>query len=196
MEAGAGNPGAAMEAERALSYWKPEVALFVGVAGGIKDVVLGDVVAADEIYNYHAGKAKDEFKPRPDVGKGAYRLVQKAKATATLGQWRSRIESGDEPKALVEPIAAGEQVVASTKSATYEFIRKTYGRAVAVEMEGAGFLRSAYANHSVEALVIRGISDLIDDKEETDRNLWQPRAAANAAAFAFELLANLPVKTA
>jgi nucleoside phosphorylase len=191
---GAGNPGAAAEAERAITRWHPEFVLFVGVAGGIKGVELGDVVAATEVYGYHAGKALDEFKPRPDVWKSAYGLVSQARAAALEENWQARIvgPTGGWPKAIVEPIAAGEQVVASTRSATYLFIREAYSRAVAVEMEGAGFLRAAYGNQQVEALVVRGISDMLGDKEQADQDGWQPVAAGNAAAFAIEILANLP----
>jgi nucleoside phosphorylase len=36
--------------------------------------------------------------------------------------------------------------------------------------------------------VIRGISDLLDDKEESDRDGWQHRAADHAARFAIQIL--------
>ena len=82
---GAGNAGAAFEAERAVRHFDPEVTLFVGVAGGIKDVEIGDVVAASEIYLYHSGKAADDFISRPAVDKASYALVERAKQEAISG---------------------------------------------------------------------------------------------------------------
>lgn len=189
---GAGNAGAAFEAERAVRQFDPDVTLFVGVAGGIKDVALGDVVAATDVYGYHSGKAGEMFTPRPDVGKSSYALVQRAQVEAQSGNWLARRRDGEgEPSAVVAPIAAGEQVVASTRAETYAFIRAHYDRAVAIEMEGRGFLAALHANQKVGALVVRGISDLIDAKAASDAEGWQDRASANAAAFAFAVLAKL-----
>jgi nucleoside phosphorylase len=189
---GAGNAGAAFEAERAVRQFDPEVTLFVGVAGGIKDVALGDVVAATDVYGYHSGKAGDTFTARPNVGTSSYALVQRAQIESQSGDWLARRGQRDgEPAVVVAPIAAGEQVVASTRSETYEFIRAHYDRAVAVEMEGRGFLEALHANQKVAALVVRGISDLLDAKDATDDEGWQERASDNAAAFAFEVLAKL-----
>ncbi len=191
VETGAGTAAAAVEAERALTWFEPQVILFVGVAGGVKDVRLGDVVVSNMVYGYERGKDVEEgFLPRPDVHRATYALLQRAKADARKDEWKRRLpaSTGGEPQVFVGPIAAGEKVVAGQKTAVAQFLARQYSDSLAVEMEGIGFLAAAYSQ-DVEALVVRGISDLLVGKSEADAAGSQPRAAAHAAAFAFELLA-------
>ncbi len=197
VEIGQGNPAAALEAERAIQHFAPDVILFIGIAGGIKDVVLGDVVAGTKIYEYESGKDEVAFKPRPNLAISSYRLEQRARAEAKKGKWIRRIKtkqiSSSTPSALVGPIAAGAKVLASLRSATSAFIRSQYSDALAVEKEGYGFLAAVHANPGIEALVVRGISDLIDDKGQSDAEGTQEIAAKNASAFAFEVLASFDI---
>jgi nucleoside phosphorylase len=192
-EIGPGNVTAALESQRAINYFQPDVLMFVGVAGGIKDVSLGDVVAATKVYAYESGKAAEDFHTRPEIGLSGYGLTNRARAEARKKGWRSRRKgsgsSDDQTKVFVGPIAAGEKVVASTSSDVFRLIRHHYNDALAVEMEGRGVLAAAHSNYGVEALVVRGISDLIDDKANADAKGSQTLASINASAFAFEVLA-------
>ena len=198
VEIGAGNEGAAMEAERAISHFAPEVSFFVGVAGGVKDVKIGDVVVATRVYGYESGAAKRVFEPRPSVAEAAYSLVQRARAEAKKEDWLERLKgnrTGPAPRVLVGPIAAGEKVVKSTRAEVYKFLKQNYGDALAVEMEGRGFLKAAHAN-AANAIIVRGISDLINNKGRSDASGSQEIASDNAAAFTFEMLAKLTLNNA
>lgn len=190
LEIGAGNPGAGIETERAITFWNPDFVCFVGVAGGLKDVRLGDVVASSSVVGYEGGKAKDELLVREEHIPSTYSLEQLAKSIRRLDGWTQRILSPTEeiPKCKVGKIAAGEKVVASTKSEAYHLIASHISDALAVDMEGLGFLKATFQNRT-NAIVIRGISDLIDNKASSDGKGYQEIASRNAAAFAFEMIA-------
>lgn len=83
VEIGSGNPGGALESERSIAYFDPEVLLFVGLAGGIKDAALGDVVASTKVYGYESGRAEQTFKPRSEIGLSVYNLEQRVRAEAS-----------------------------------------------------------------------------------------------------------------
>jgi nucleoside phosphorylase len=197
VEVGPGNPSAAVEAERAIGYFSPDVIFFVGVAGGIKDVTIGDVVAATEVYSYEFGKAGETFRTRPKSRDADYGLEQRARAEARKGGWLQRLARVPDPapKVFVGPIAAGEKVIASQQSAIFQLLRSHYEDAIAVEMEGFGFLLAVRGHKQVDAIVIRGISDLIDGKAKADRGGSQEMAACHASAFAFQLLAKFQTIT-
>lgn len=197
---GAGGTATAAEAERAIMHFKPHVILFVGVAGGLKDVALGDVVVATKVYGYESGKvAEQQFKSRPEVGQSSHLMVQRAHAEARKTDWLQRIQPlkatmCSAPRVFVGPIAAGEKLLASTKSDLYDLLQSTYEDALAIEMESHGFLQATYRHSGMEALIVRGISDLIDNKSEVDKQGSQQVAASNASAFAFEILAKLDIQ--
>ncbi len=194
VEAGPGNHRTAVLASAAISLYHPPIALFVGVAGAIKDAELGDVVVASKVYGYESGKdTATGFKERPDLQRSAHPIEQRARAMCKRNEWRQRLDPNikhNDPSLFVAPIAAGEKVVSSQRSATAKFLKRHYSDALAVEMEGRGFLEAAHVN-SVIGTVVRGISDLLSKKERADKAGSQNVAADAASAVAFELLAKL-----
>jgi nucleoside phosphorylase len=194
-EVGVGNASAAAVTERAIRHFDPHVALFVGVAGGVKDVALGDVVVATKVYGYESGKEDPKgFKPRAEVFRTSHEIEQRGRALGKRDNWRNRFDPSIEhgtPRIVVGPIAAGEKIVATSAKGTARRLSQLYGDAVAVEMEGRGFLEGLQLNSEVRGGVIRGISDLLDGKAQADKAGWQQRAADAASAAAFEILSGL-----
>src|SRR5258708_8573949 len=168
---GRGGYGAATETERAIEFYKPDLVLFVGVAGGRKDVKHGDVVDATKVYAYESGKADIIFQTRPEVGRPSYRLEQRAEAEAAKKDWLRHLRGklpNPPPSVYVGPIAAGESVITSLDSATEKLLQTSYNDTLAVEMEGHGFLEAVHrTDRQIEALIIRTISHPITDKSQT-----------------------------
>ncbi len=78
-QAGKEKPAKDVQLERAVRLFAPEIALFLGVAGGRKDVARGDVVAAETIYDYEWGKStRTGYEPRMRTHHPAHRLLQRA----------------------------------------------------------------------------------------------------------------------
>lgn len=194
VEVGPGNIDASVLTTITATELQPPVTLMVGIAGGVKDLRLGDVVASSKVYWAESGKSLDhEVRTRPDLGTVSPALVQLARQVAADDRWQERIRPDTArdrlPQAIVAPIVAGERVVASSQSEDAKKIRQTFGDAVAVAMEDFGVTRASAIRGASETIAIRSASDLLDGKSEADVAGSQPVASAHAAAFAFELLA-------
>jgi adenosylhomocysteine nucleosidase len=189
-----GNNSAAVIAERAIQEFSPVAVLFVGVAGALWDATrLGDVVMASHVYAYHGGTSEDDgLKARPRVWEAPHGVSQLASHLARLNDWAEPVAGHeDTPQVRFGAIAAGEIVQNSRISAEAKWIRQHYNDALAIEMEAAGIAQAGHLSGAPVA-IIRGISDRADGtKNSADDRSQQPRAAANAAAFATRLAVEL-----
>jgi adenosylhomocysteine nucleosidase len=191
---GKGNHPAAVLAERAIAEFDPVAVLFVGVAGALRGkLALGDVVVATHVYAYHGGTSEDDsLKARPRVWEIPHGPDQIARHLARAGTWAAQLaRGGTTPQVHFGPIAAGEVVQDSTVSDHARWVRQHYNDAMAIEMEAAGVAQAGHLNGS-PVVIVRGISDRADGtKTATDGDHWQPKAVANAAAFATTLAVEL-----
>lgn len=190
------NTNAGIETERALAHFSPSHAFFVGVAGGLKDVNVGDVVIGKAVFGYERGKEDENkgFLSRPQFALSSYDLERIAESYGNSSEWIER------SKPLVNPdfsekisvysgtIAAGEKVNANIDSETYQFLKQYVSNALAIEMEGLGFLEACRPYSNIKSLLLRGISDLISGKEGSDEKGSQPYASQNVSAFLFGLI--------
>ncbi|MFJ9544691.1 5'-methylthioadenosine/S-adenosylhomocysteine nucleosidase family protein [Streptomyces erythrochromogenes] len=189
-----GNQSSAVIAERSIQEFSPVAVLFVGVAGALWDATrLGDVVVASHVYAYHGGTSEDDgLKARPRVWEAPHGISQLASHLARLDDWADAAPGDEErPRVRFGAVAAGEIVQNSRISAEAKWIRQHYNDALAIEMEAAGVAQAGHLGGAPVAIV-RGISDRADGtKNSSDDRKWQPRAAANAAAFAVRLAVEL-----
>ncbi len=175
VEVGMGLTTSAMATLSAVEKYRPSLVAFVGIAGGIKDVDIGDVVIADKVYPYEVGKVENgQFQSRSDtrtVPADLAGIARKLRANFLPSDYRL----------FVGALASGEKVVADMASAELKRIRSHAGDSLAVEMEGSAVLGAIdRAVVSPDYFLIRGISDLVAGKSDSDAKGGQQRAIANA----------------
>ncbi|MEI6410573.1 MAG: hypothetical protein WCR52_14380 [Bacteroidota bacterium] len=189
-EPGMKNIDMALATDRAIVEFNPQIVLLIGIAGGVKDVKIGDVLIATKAYGYESGKEDtDGFKSRPAVESFSGELLARAQVVRRQGNWKKRCDDGaTEASIFIGPIAAGDKVVAGINNPTYQRIKEHYNDTLGLEMEAIGFATALQGHRKIHGLAIRGISDLCENKSETDKQNSQPLAAEHAAAVGFELL--------
>jgi nucleoside phosphorylase len=182
---GPGNIAAAIEVGK-LSISQPDaILLFVGIAGALKDLEIGDVIAAREIIYIERAKVGSAGRLfRPKMGTCTSDLVQLASKISGDGiaPYPHLSNLAKPPKrVVVGQIASGEELL---KLKEYrDEISLTVSDAIAFENEGYGFVSAARGR--MHSLVVRGISDSADEAKVDDA---QQQAAAGAAAFAWSIV--------
>ncbi|MBC7763575.1 MAG: 5'-methylthioadenosine/S-adenosylhomocysteine nucleosidase [Candidatus Saccharibacteria bacterium] len=191
VEVGMGLFPSAMATLKAIEKYKPSLVVFVGIAGGIKDVEVGDVVIADKVYSYEVGKVKDgQFQSRSDtrvVSSELESIARKLRTTHVSSDYRL----------FVGAIASGEKVLADVNAEELRRIQALGGDSLAVEMEGASVLGAIdRADANPDYFLVRGISDLIHNKSKADADGGQERAIRNARDIAVRLIEAWDVRAA
>ena len=182
-----------------------EVQIVVGIGGSRKsDAPLGSVVASDHVYTPYSAKYSDGRRSgRPRTFPVDPRLIGIARKVRRDNIWPNRIRDPDNgrppqidaypmdwpPVGLIAPIASVEAVLADPGSELEALIADVCDDTCVVEMEGYGAVYASFEK-SVPCIVVRGVSDMTQDKSPERDAERQPVAACHAAAFAFEMLSH------
>jgi nucleoside phosphorylase len=196
---------------RMLRTLKPRCLLIADIAGGVKargGLALGDVVVGGELNFYEYAKATEQGdEPRSfSVAPPSPRLTDIARAIGTRpgGAWRAGLErdrpESTEAKIHLGEIAVGNKLLGNPHDPRLADLLERYPKVLAVDMESTGVAYSVYEAvsegiHS-ELLVLRGISDFIDDTDNQGvRDRWRIPACNAAAAAARALITSTPASS-
>jgi len=188
-----GNLSAASAVQTMFSTWEPDYVFLCGIAGAIhKDIRIGDVAVAEQVFYYEMAKI-DEGQTRSRTV--AWNLSARLRAAAAIASRHSWAESTaslrpemapPQPKVLLCPIGSGDKLIADSSADEIRRLRAANNKIAALEMEAAGAASAAHElGRSEQLIVVRGISDHADAAKD-DR--FQRYASDTAAAFSFALL--------
>ena len=189
-----------------IEDYRPSILMLLGIAGGIEgrdNVALGDVVVADFVnYSEFAKLAENEVRFRNKPHDHPSLNVRESFAEPLeYDDWQkfNPVERPDAGKAktVVGNIVAGEKIYGDSENEFQKVVLEYFDKAVAVDMESMGFARAVFharksVHYNPQCAIIRGISDLVDDKQNPQtRDKWKRYAAGSAAAFARGLVEKL-----
>ena len=196
----AGPMPAAQRVERLIGLVNPTLIVVMGIAGSLsKDVKLGDVVVAEEVDHY---LANSKTNPAND---GTFHLLMSGRHVRTshliiqairnfefaaaniYHAWQLACKSENSPTPVYKlgHIACGDSVGDAVEFKT--FLLAHNRKFLAMEMESSGIAESAMARPiPIPLLILRGISDNAQDKQELDetsKGSWRAAAVRNATLF-------------
>jgi nucleoside phosphorylase len=192
-QCGQSNVVAAGETVRAINAFQPDYMFFVGIAGGRKDVKIGDVVFGSKIYYYEVQKLTTQgAKYRPDQATSTYEIEEVVKLAQTNGEWKRLIKERNKQFIVrIGAIASGEKLIDNYSDRVAQDIDVHFNDTLAVEMEGFGFGRMLTKQggkaRQIYFGVFRGISDLVNAPTqelpgESKRPTFAKQVASRTAA--------------
>lgn len=178
----------------ALYQYHPALVILIGVGGGIgESISLGSVVIGSHIADHTYSEERGESITYNVKGGPVDRsLVEIATDVADEKSWIERISAPEvvsleelSHNAIVGTIGAGNVLITSDTGQAAKTLKNLGIHTV--EMESAGCYDLSITS-KVRFIAIRGISDLLTDKDPKTDEYRQPWAAAHASAVAFDFI--------
>lgn len=199
-----GMTASAAHTTKAVLHLKPKLVIMTGIAAGLeKDANIGDIIVATDVWNYNSGKYIEKSdgdsiaaELLPDSKHINMDRATKDKLLATdfnrqLTQIKNSFQ-GDAPssplKVFYGPMACGSAVVASND--IIDLVKSQTRKVAGLDMESYGVYLACrdVCYPSVNAIVIKSISDFANRNKEDSR---QDYAAYTSTSFAMYLIQNV-----
>jgi nucleoside phosphorylase len=194
-----------------IEDFRPWFILLVGIGGGVAGrdgTSLGDVIVADYVDYYEFRKVVDKqnrVRPIPFDQPSLLLRERIAEQIRVEDQWLNRITvkrpKKGKPKGIVGNVISGEKLLGDPSNREQKRILKEFDKALAVDMESYGVARAVFrsresVHYNPQYLVLRGVSDLVNEQgNDRTRQRWRSYAANAAAAFTRELIERLRLVT-
>jgi nucleoside phosphorylase len=197
-----GMTSAAILAARMIDLYRPRYIVMVGIAAGFdRKLAPGSVLIADGVANYQQGKVTDKGFVRDVV---TFQLDQQLKGRFMHHKDQIIQEINNEAlpfirpiEALIGPIVAGNQVVASRS--IMEGLKDSFRKVIGVEMEGFAIFQAAAESQHPQPIpfLIKSVCDFGDEqKDDQYHKLAAYTSASFFLRFALRCLDPEPIETA
>lgn len=184
-----GMTGAAVLSMKLIQRFRPRYLMMVGIAAGVApkeaDQFYGDVIVADMIWNYSAGKFVSA--ERADIHFGGVGFIPRPTVIQMEPRLRPYVDQAVNSEENQCHIHIGHMASGSTVVNSQEFlnkqVRSQFPRTAGLDMESYAVMYAA-ANAIAprpSALVIKSVSDYADGEKSDD---YQKFAAYTSAEFA------------
>lgn len=182
-------------------HFKPKYIFIVGIAAGIDNQNIGDIIVPNEVRNYTTGKycerdGKSIFIPEPKILQLDSKIVRMINCdhSEILSEItkESPFSSDYILKLHSTPMACGSAVIAS-KSIVDEQINEHYRKSAALDMESYGVFYAAQSlcDNKPIAICVKSISDHADGNKNNNRSdIDQAYASYTSAYFTKYLILN------
>ena len=191
-------------ATKLILKFKPKYIMMAGICAGLKDRDLnyGDIIVADQSWDYGSGKMKDQFVEgqvqdvafEPDPKPILLNADLKSKISSFIRRTDilSKIQIDakcNKPKYILQvkvgPVASGSYVISS--ESILQGIKKHHRKLLGVEMEAYGLYYSAEntLTQPTKAIMIKSVSDFGDSSKSDD---YQEYAAYTSAQFIYHFI--------
>lgn len=183
---------------KVINKFNPTIVLMTGIAAGVEGKAeLGDILAADLVWDWGSGKLQDDdtdtylnADPEPiSIDQTiAIELKDIAQKRLYVDSIKNNWPAGSPPHSLnmeVGAIASGSAVLADTK--TVNIIQKQKRSVIGIEMEAFGVLTATSLSGVTppKTIIIKSVCDFANpDKNDN----WQKYAAYTSTSMAFEIL--------